>query len=349
MHIVLLARKTLYTQPGGDTVQVEETASALLRCGHEASIVLAGDALPRKANVLHGFNLGRPADLLPYFRSFKGKKILSSIYVDYSLADQQRFSVLYSLVGKHGLEYVKTIARALNGSDRFPGAQYMAVGQKSQVRTLLRLTDLLITSSKSEKERIQDDFGSLSCRVKTVPLGIGASFLEPYEEAKERKGLLLLGRLEWLKNQKTIITWATANNWPLTVVGDANTNQRKYYDDCLAQAGPTVTFLPYTAGDELKQLLRTHHTLLIPSHFETFSLVGWEAAAQGMQVLYNDVADMNETLAPVGIPIQIEDKASAVTAITAALNGNKEQKKSHDLLESRSWDTVILALLEAYA
>jgi hypothetical protein len=36
MHVVLLARKTLYTQPGGDTVQVEETASALRRCGHDA-------------------------------------------------------------------------------------------------------------------------------------------------------------------------------------------------------------------------------------------------------------------------------------------------------------------------
>ena len=348
MHIVLLARKTLYTQPGGDTVQVEETASALRRCGHEASIVLAGDALPRKANVLHGFNLGRPADLLPYFRSFKGKKILSSIYVDYSLADQQRFPVLYSLVGKHGLEYVKTIARALNGSDRFPGAQYMAVGQKSQVRTLLRLTDLLITSSKSEKERIQDDFGSLSCRVKTVPLGIGESFLEPYEEAKERKGLLLLGRLEWLKNQKTMINWATENNWPLTVVGDANANQKTYYKECLNQAGSSVSFLPYTAGDELKRLLRSHRVLIIPSHFESFSLVGWEAASQGMHVLYNDVADMNETLAPVGTPIQMADKKAAVSVISAAINGNLAQKKSHDLLESRSWDAIILELLDAY-
>ena len=349
MHIVLLARKTLYTQPGGDTVQVEETASALRRCGHEASIVLAGDALPRKANVLHGFNLGRPADLLPYFRSFKGKKILSSIYVDYSLADQQRFPRLYSLLGKHGLEYAKTLGRALNGSDRFPGILFLAHGQKSCVRGLLRLTDLLITSSKSEKQRIESDFGSLDCPVKTVPLGISASFLEPFEQTEKREGLLLLGRLEWLKNQKIIIDWATENNWPLTVVGDANANQKTYYHDCLHQAGSSVSFLPYTAGDELKRLLRSHRTLIIPSHFESFSLVGWEAAAQGMQVLYNDVADMNETLAPVGIPIQIEDKASAVTAITAALNGNLEQKKSHDLLSSRSWDTVILALLEAYA
>ncbi len=349
MHVVLLARKTLYTQPGGDTVQVEETASALRRCGHEATVVTAGQKLPPGATVLHGFNLGRPADLLPYFRSFKGKKILSSIYVDYSLADKQRFPLFYALMGKHGLEYLKTLGRALNRSDRFPGMLFIVHGQKSYVRALLKTTNLLITSSKSEQQRIESDFGGLDCAVKTVPLGISASFLEPFQEPENRNGLLLLGRLEWLKNQKTIVHWATENNWPLTVVGDANANQKAYYNDCLDQAGSSVSFLPYTAGDGLKQILRSHSVLIIPSYFESFSLVGWEAASQGMHVLFNDVADMNETLAPIGTPIQIQDKASAITAITAALNGNKGQKKSHDLLKSRSWDAIILELLDAYA
>jgi hypothetical protein len=67
-----------------------------------------------------------------------------------------------------------------------------------------------------------------------------------------------------------------------------------------------------------------------------------------MHVLYNDVADMNETLAPVGKPIQMADKKAAVSVITAALNGNLVQKKSHDLLSSRSWDAIILELLDAY-
>jgi hypothetical protein len=77
--------------------------------------------------------------------------------------------------------------------------------------------------------------------------------------------------------------------------------------------------------------------------------VGWEAAAQGMQVLYNDVADMSETLAPIGTALQLKNQAEAQESIDAALQENVEQKKSHDLLESRSWDTIILALLEAYA
>ena len=348
MHIALLARKTLYTQPGGDTVQVDETASALQRCGYEVTVVTAGQKLPASATILHGFNLGRPADLLPYFTSFKGKKILSSIYVDYSLADAQRFPKLFSLVGKHGIEYIKTLARAVNGSDRFPGMQFAVRGQKSFMRALLESTDLLITSSKSELHRIEKDFDAFPSTVKNIPIGLGASFLEPFEESKKRVGILLLGRLEWLKNQKTIIDWATENDWPLTVVGDANTNQKNYYDSCRAAAGPTVTFLPYTEGIELKQLLRRHHTLLIPSHFESFSLVGWEAASQGMGVLYNDVADMSETLAPVGTPIRMSNKVHTVATIDAIIKGDLEQKKSHDLFNSRSWDSIVLELLKAY-
>ena len=99
MHIAFVARKTLYSQPGGDTVQVEQSAAALRRQGHNVSITTSGTPLPDNIDVLHGFNLGRPADLLPYFTSFPGKKVLSSIYVDYALADSVRFPLLYKVLG----------------------------------------------------------------------------------------------------------------------------------------------------------------------------------------------------------------------------------------------------------
>ena len=58
MHVVLLARKTLYTQPGGDTVQVEETASALRRCGHEATILTQVNPCPFQPLYFTGSTLG---------------------------------------------------------------------------------------------------------------------------------------------------------------------------------------------------------------------------------------------------------------------------------------------------
>jgi len=347
MHIAFLARKTLFSQPGGDTVQVEQTAAALARLGHSSNVVLAGQPLPDNVDILHGFNLGRPADLLPYFSIFPGKKVLSSIYVDYSLADAQRFPTLFKFLGKHGLEYIKTVGRALNGSDRWPSMRYLISGQKRSATRLIAATDVVITSSQSEAERIQADFGVIKNH-KTIPLGIGDEFLATPPDT-ERQGILVLGRLEWLKNQKTVIEWARKENWPMTVMGDANTNQPKYYEQCRAIAGPSTTFLPYATGDALLHELQCHKLLLIPSHFESFSLVGWEAAAQGMQVIFNDVADMKETLAPVGTALDFSNAQTAIQTIQSALDETSVQKKSQAPLESRSWDQIVKQILQAYA
>lgn len=347
MHIAFVARKTLYSQPGGDTVQVEQSAAALRRQGHNVSITTSGTPLPDNIDVLHGFNLGRPADLLSYFTSFRGKKVLSSIYVDYALADSARFPLLYKILGKHGLEHMKTLARAVNGSDRWPGLAYALRGQHRNVQALLKHTHTVLTSSDSEASRLEQDFGALPKTI-TVPLGVAEEFLTPPVEGP-KEGILILGRLEWLKNQKTVIQWASKHQWPLTVVGDPGKNQQVYYRECKAAAGETITFLPHTRGEALLALLDSHKLLVVPSHFESFSLVGWEAAARGMKVLFNDVADMKETLAPIGEGVDFSDEAACTLRIQETLSEPVGLKKSQALLESRSWDQIVMQILSAYA
>ena len=349
MNVALISRSTLYKQPGGDTVQVEQTADGLRALGHDVSIILAGALLPKEVELIHGFNLGRPADLLPYFRSFEGKKILSTIYVDYSLADKERAPLAYSLLGGHGMEWLKTVARGLNGSDRFPGLRYVFRGQRRSMEVLLGLSDRIITSSMSEFERIGHwsklNRKSLRDKHQLVPLGISEDFIETPTESDARSGLLMVGRLEYLKNQKTIIEWATQHNWPLTVVGDANVNQQAYYTKCKAAAGPTVTLLPYTNNEELIRLMDAHQCLVVPSLFETYSLVGWEAAARGMAVVANRVADMSETLAPVAKLVSIENESEFIHTIELAL---KEHKKSQVPFENFTWDIIVSRILKAY-
>lgn len=349
MNIALISRSTLYKQPGGDTVQVERTADGLRALGHEVHIVLAGQPLPKSVKIIHGFNLGRPADLLPYFKSFEGKKILSTIFVDYSLADSERTPMTYSLFGGHGMEWLKTIARGLNGSDRFPGLRYLLSGQRRSMEALLGRSDRIITSSMSEFERIgswsKHNRKSLRDKHQLVPLGINKDFIETPSRSEARSGLLMVGRLEYLKNQKTVIEWATQRNWPLTVVGDANVNQQDYYAACKAAAGPTVTFLPYTGTEEIIRLMDEHKCLVIPSLFETYSLVGWEAAARGMVVVANKAADMSETLEPVAELVPIANKEAFIQSIETGLNG---QKKSQVPFENFTWDAIVSRIVSAY-
>jgi glycosyltransferase involved in cell wall biosynthesis len=91
-----------------------------------------------------------------------------------------------------------------------------------------------------------------------------------------------------------------------------------------------------------------HAILLIPSHFESFSLVGLEAAARGMQVIANDVADMNETLAAYATFVDFSDEQAIVGAVEQRLV-EFGHKKSQDIRKEHTWDHIAFKLEEVYA
>jgi len=349
MKIALISRSTLYTQPGGDTIQVESTAAGLENLGHKIVIVLAGQKLPEDIELIHGFNLGRPADLLPYFKNFKGKKVLSTLFVDYSSADTNRFPMLSRILGTHGMEWFKAITRGINNSDNFPGFSFLFQGQKRSMVQLLTKADLVLTSTVSEFERIQQWSSILGKSLKekhlVIPLGISNVFINTPKNNKERNGLLIVGRLEFIKNQHTVIQWANQYGWPLTVVGDSNKNQQSYAKYCKSISGPTVTFLAHQDKGKVVKLMDEHSCLVIPSLFETYSLVGWEAAARGLSVVANDSADMSESLASIATLVHIESETDFIAAIEAGLKG---QKKTQVQFEHYTWDHISKKIDEAY-
>lgn len=353
MNIGLLARKTLFSQPGGDSVQVVHTAEALQRFGHRTFIIKAGDPLPEELDLLHFFNIGRPADALPYFERFKGQKVISTVYVEYATADRQRFPFLFSLFGEHGMEYIKTIARARNKTDRWPELSYLLKGQRKSMMYLLNHCDRIITSSMSELQRMSTwaklPGKSLRDRHRLVPLGINSDFIHTPQDTAERKGLLMVGRLEYLKNQLSVIQWAKQMDWPLTVVGDKNINQEEYYERCLAEAGPLTKFLPFQNTTDIVRLMDQHKVFIVPSLFESYSLVAWEAAARGMAVVANRVADMSETLAPVAEFTDFKVPHVAQSVIEFELAQEKPRtKKSQAWFENYTWDEIGQKIDEAY-
>jgi glycosyltransferase involved in cell wall biosynthesis len=178
-----------------------------------------------------------------------------------------------------------------------------------------------------------------------IPLGISNVFIDTPKNNKERNGLLIVGRLEFIKNQHTVIQWANQYGWPLTVVGDSNKNQQSYAKYCKSIAGPTVTFLAHQDKGKVVKLMDEHSCLVIPSLFETYSLVGWEAAARGLSVVANDSADMSESLASIATLVHIESETDFIEAIEAGLKG---QKKSQVQFEHYTWDHISKKIEKAY-
>ena len=295
MKVLFTARYSLFSQPGGDTQQVVQTADALRVLGVEVDIILHGEIIDfTKYDLVHFFNFGRPADILGVLPQLKVPLIVSAIWVDYSEYDKYRpgfGSTLQKILGPNRLEYFKTIARGFNGSDKMPGLLYISKGHSRALKTVAFRASAMITSSQSEKQRITKSFEDAK-NVHVIPLGLSIQFSTPFKEETERSGVICVGRIEGLKNQLNLIRAAKGADWHLKVIGKTALNQPKYYAQCEAEATENVEFVGWQNMEHLLESYRSAKVLVLPSFFETFGLVALEAMSQGCNVVIADRPDM---------------------------------------------------------
>ena len=118
MKILFISRSSLYKDKGGDTIQVLNTAAFLKKINIEVDIRLCNEVIDYTSyDVLHFFNLIRPADILKHIK-YSGKPyVISTIYVDYSEFEKKIRRGITGLIFKFFpgdfIEYLKVIARAL--------------------------------------------------------------------------------------------------------------------------------------------------------------------------------------------------------------------------------------------
>lgn len=297
MKILFTTRSSLFSQPGGDTQQVNHTAEVLRALGHTVDVVLRGESVKKlnSYDLVHFFNLGRPADVVDLLPQLSQPLVVSSIWVDYSEFDHQRSGTIgkiKNIFGYDAVEYAKSLARGINGSDKLPGWQYLKHGHYESMRLVANRANLIITSSTSEKQRIEKNLTDRA-QIKVISLGLADAFRKAPPQKQSRAGVISVGRIEGLKNQLNLIHAAHSANWPLRIVGKPTVNQKEYYQKCLTAATPNVTFSGWLDGEHLLEAYRQAKVMVLPSYFETFGLVALEALSQGCNLVIADRPDMN--------------------------------------------------------
>ena len=90
MNILFITRATLFSNKGGDTIQVTRTAAELNKLGIKADIRLSNEATEYTSyDLLHFFNIIRPADILYHIKIANKPYVISPIFVDYSEYDKK--------------------------------------------------------------------------------------------------------------------------------------------------------------------------------------------------------------------------------------------------------------------
>jgi len=155
MKVAFITRSTLFTVPGGDTVQITETAQHLNTAGIEVDIKLANEKIIyNQYHLLHFFNITRPADILFHVHHAKKPFVVSTIFIDYSEYDQLHRTGLSGYIFKFfpvtTIEYLKAIAKWILGKDKLISKSFLWKGQKNSIREILLKASAVLPNSFSE-------------------------------------------------------------------------------------------------------------------------------------------------------------------------------------------------------
>src|SRR6476661_6836980 len=118
MQVLMIARSTLYSSPGGDTTQLDMTAKYLREAGLNVDVRLSNETLQyTHYDLLHFFNIIRPDDILPHIRKANVPYVVSTIFVDYYEYERKNrkgiAGTANKVLNRDQIEYVKSIVRMI--------------------------------------------------------------------------------------------------------------------------------------------------------------------------------------------------------------------------------------------
>ena len=209
MKVALIGRSTLFKVKGGDTIQMVKTAEGLNGLGVKANIYLATDRIDyQEFDLLHFFNVIRPADHLWHIRHSKKPYVVSTIFLDYSGFDRKGrnapFRTIFRMVGSSGAEYLKNIYRFTRKQDILVSREYL-LGHRRALLNVIEGAALILPNSQSEFRRVRTHTGYKG-KYEVIPNGIDLNIFGqiPVETKREEK-VVCVAQVYGMKNQHSLI------------------------------------------------------------------------------------------------------------------------------------------------
>lgn len=353
MKILFIVRASYHSNFGGDTVQINNTAEQLRRKGVTVDICRANETISYDVyDLIHFFNITRPADMLIHIRKSNKPYVVSTIYVDYSAFDRKErkglSGKLFRLISQNQVEYAKTIGRALVNGQKIVSPEYLWSGQKKSIRKIIRKSACLLPNSDSEYNRLSGDY-ELEHQHRIIPNGIDPEvFFQSDVEKKEADMVICVGRIEGIKNQLNLIRALNDSHFRLYIIGDPAHNQSAYYKSCKAEAAKNIFFIPRLQQNELKEYFNRAKVHVLPSWFETTGLSSLEAAAMGCSLVISEGGDTRSYFANHACYCDPSSPASIFKAVEKASMMDASEALKEKIIQDYNWKQTAMKTLEAY-
>lgn len=305
LRVLIQNRPDSLENPGGDTIQMEQTAAFLRRLGHQVDLSL--DLQPDLSgyDLVHLSNLTRPFEALLQAENARrlGKPyVLNAIYWD-----------LRAVIPSHAYGFPDSLIRRLPASawrwlDRLrcrygtrPGKETCRRLNLRSIREIqahiLRGARFIIVNSEAEKTHLADCFGGvLLARIHVVMNGV-SPILSPCKLAAPRNtgAFLCAGAIGPRKNQLGLVqAFRRLPEERLLILGQTAPGHARYRKAVERAAGSNVEFHDRVLHERMCDYLRQTKALVQPSYIETPGLVAMEAAAAGLPIVVSDVEPVRE-------------------------------------------------------
>jgi len=351
----MIARKTLDSSPGGDTIQIRSTAKYLQELNVHVDIYTGGsDIKYSNYDLLHFFNIIRPDDILPHILNCKIPFVISTIFVDYFEYEKSRDGLLGWVANKFSsdkLEYIKAVARFIKNGDKINSKFYLFRGHKASVEFVSNRASLLLPNSHSEHARFKLNYSTSTKYIK-VPNAIDKKIFDdsiiPNYEYKNH--VLCVGRIEGRKNQLNLIKALNETDLFLTIIGKPSPNHIDYYNQCLdlVSKNDRMRIIEHIDHQELASIFLASKVHVLPSWFETTGLSSLEAAVMDCNVVITDYGDTEEYFKNMAFYCQPDDINSIRQAVLKAYDAPVDGVLKREILSSYTWQQAAQATLSAY-
>ena len=353
IKVALIARSTLFSSKGGDTIQILETAKFLTNLGITAEIKLTDEKIDYAAyDLLHFFNITRPADILYHIKRSKKPIVISPIFIDYSEYDKyHRKGIIgrfFRWLSPDSIEYIKTLARWIKRKDKLISPSYIFKGQPASIKKILNHASMLLPNSNSEYERIKNKYGYTG-RNRIIPNGIDPGLFHFNPAIKKDDNMVIcVARIEGIKNQLNLIKALNNTKFRLLIIGSPATNQYNYYKECRKIAADNITFIEHVPQQELLQYYSKAKVHVLPSWFETTGLSSLEAAIMGCNVVISNRGDSKEYFEDMACYCDPGSPESIYAAIEKASLQNYKEALRKKIVEKYTWQRAALATASSY-
>ena len=353
MRILFISRKTIFLVPGGDTVQMVETANELKKMGVEVDIFDQQKEVDyMNYDLLHFFNLTRPADILFHTTKSDVPYVVSTIFVQYDfykyLSPYSGMGLATRLVGLDGIEYLKTTLKHGLGKEKLIYFPYVWKGQKKSIQEVLINAEAILPNSASEAKRVSKSYG-IEVAEYIVPNGINTQEFCFTEDTERVSNLLIcVGQIEPRKNQLNLIRAANQLDVSLVIIGNPAPNHRAYFEECKKVATEKVTFVTRVKQKQLIPYYLSSAIHILPSWFETTGLSSLEAAYLGCKIIVSPNGDTKDYFGDYATYCEPQSVQSIKEAIIGALKREFSDELKQVIESNFTWRKAAERTKECY-